>query len=158
MRARNRALAWQLFLRRWSASAGLTGAVALVPASIAGLTIPGSDLASVAGLLAAWFAGGALFGGAAIAIQQAFRQPRVVAPIFAVGLMVLTGAIAWIVIGLLDPGSFARYSLAVAAPFALVGVFVLTLIVVLIPPRFRGRASGAAVVLAVVITLVGLVL
>ncbi|MCR2784595.1 MULTISPECIES: hypothetical protein [unclassified Microbacterium] len=158
VRAMNGALTWQLFFRRWPAPAGLTGAVALVAGSIVSLTVPGSELASVAGLLATWSAGGALFGGSAIAIQHAFRQPRVVAPLFAVGLMVLMGGIAWMLIDLLDPGSIALYSLAVAAPFALVGVFVLTLTAVLIPARFRGRVSGAAVVLTVVITLVGLVL
>lgn len=145
------------FFRRWPAAAGFAGMVALVPASIVSLTVPGRlELLSIAGTLGLWFFGAGAFGGTAIAIQHAFRQPRVVAPLVAAGIVLLVGGILWVSIRLLDPSAYALYTLAVIAPFVLVLVFIVTLIAVLIPTRYRKWASITAAVLSAAITVLSL--
>lgn len=148
---------WGLFFRRWPAAAGFAGTVALVPASIVSLTVPGRlDVLSAAGTLCLWFVGAAAFGGTAIALQHAFRQPRVVAPLFAAGIVLLLGGILWVSIRLLDPGAYALYTLAVIAPFVLVLVVTVTVAAVLIPTRYRTRASIAAAVVSAVVSVVSI--
>lgn len=156
-RARDTIIIWGPFFRRWLAPAGFAGMVALVPASIISLTVPGrSDLLSMAGMLGLWFFGAGAFGGTAITIQRTFRQPRVVAPLFAAGIVLLVGGILWVSIGLLDPRAYALYTLAVIAPFVLVLVFIVTLIAVLIPTRYRKRVSITAAVISAAITILSL--
>ena len=148
---------WGPFFRRWPATAGLAGMVALVPASIVSLTVPGRlELLSIAATLGLWFFGAGAFGGTAIAIQHTFRQPRVIAPLFAVGIVLLVGGLLWVSIGLLDPRSYALYTLAVIAPFVLVLVFVVTLVAVLIPTRYRKWVSITAAVVSAAITILSL--
>lgn len=148
---------WGPFARRWPAAAGFAGLIALVPASIVSLTVPGRfELLSIAGTLGLWFFGVGAFGGTAIAMQHAFRQPRVIAPLFAAGIVLLVGGILWVSIGLLDPRAYALYTLAVIAPFVLVLVFIVTLTAVLIPTRYRKWVSITASVVSAVITILGL--
>ncbi|MGM1017452.1 MAG: hypothetical protein ACQEW8_07945 [Actinomycetota bacterium] len=150
---------WRLFLRRWPAAAGFAGMVALVPASIVGLTVPGRlDFLSIAGTLGVWFFGAGAFGGTAIALQHAFRQPRVVAPLFAAGIVLLLGGILWVSIRLLEPTSYALYTLAVIAPFVLVLVVTVTLAAVLLPARYRIRASIAAAVVSAAVSVVSILI
>lgn len=148
---------WGPFFRRWSAAAGFAGMVALVPASIVSLTVPGRfEFLSIAGMLGLWFFGAGAFGGTAIAIQQTFRRPRVVAPLFAAGIVLLVGGILWASIGLLDPTAYALYTLAVIAPFVLVVVVIVTLTAVLIPTRYRKWVSITATVVSAAITILSL--
>ncbi len=146
---------WGAFIRRWPAAAGFAGMIALVPASIVGLTVPGRfEFLSAAGTLGLWFFGAGVPGGTAIALQHAFRQPRVVAPLFAAGIVLLVGGVLWVSIDLLDPRAYALYTLAVSAPFILALVIIVTLTAVLMPARYRkGVSITAAVVSATITTL-----
>lgn len=146
---------WPSFTRRWPTAAGFTGVLALAAASIVSLTVFGSaDPLSIAGMLGLWFVGAAAFGGTAVAIQHAFRQPRVVAPLFAAGMMLIALGIVCALVSLIDPTAEILYPLAVIAPFVLGGIFVLTLVAVLIPSRLRGRMAVAVIGLSAAITAV----
>ncbi|PKI92227.1 hypothetical protein CW368_05200 [Actinomycetales bacterium SN12] len=146
-----------LFIRRWPSAAGFTGMLALLPASIAILMVPGRlELLSIVGVVGLWFLGAGTLGGTAIALQHALRQPRVVAPLFAAGIVLLVGAILWVSIGLLDPISPGLYTLAVSGPFVLTLVVVVTSAAALIPSRYRKGVSTLAVVVSAVIAILSI--
>lgn len=146
--------AWRSFVRRWPAAAVLAGVVALLPASIIMLTVPAQlDILSAAGNLGLWFLSAGAFGGTAIALQHAFRQPRIVSPLFAAALVLLVGCGVWVTTSLLDPSAYFLYTLAVTAPFILGSVFIVTLIATLIPSRWQKRVSVSVVAVTVAITI-----
>lgn len=149
--------AWRSFVRRWPAAAVLAGVVALLPASIIMLTVPAQlDVLSAAGYLGLWFLSAGAFGGTAIALQHAFRQPRIVSPLFAAALVLLVGCGVWVTTRLLDPSAYFFYTLAVIAPFILASALMVTLTAAFIPIRYQKRVSISVVAVAVAITALSL--
>lgn len=140
---------WRRFRTRFPTAAEFSAALGLVPPALFFLAAQApTDPLSALQLTAVWALTAGTVGGAAIAVQHAFRQPRIVAPLFAAAIVLLGGASLWTVLGVVAPGSHALYAIAVMAPFVLAFSFIVTLAAVLIPARHRRRVGVGAIIIS----------
>jgi len=139
------------FLRRWPPAVGLVSLLALATASVLALPstfgwepiLPLTEAMQIVSFIVV----GAC-GGTAIALQQTFRLPKLVAPFFAIGLVLLSALVMWLAITPVKPiGDLAyglAYGLAVWTPFGVVGAVILTFVATLIPEQKRKMVTIVA--------------
>ena len=140
------------------ATAAVTGGLpaALYIASVIGWLVEGRAPAS------GWFGivlgvvVGGIFGGIGIGIQRRVSFLRIVAPLIALALLMVSGLLAWVVLTLVDPSGSLRYGVAVTAPFVTIATLLGTAIVALTNSALWLRIAGVASALIAVSLVIGL--
>ena len=142
----------------WFAAGSATGAVtgglsaALYIASVIGWLAEGRAPAS--GWLGIVM--GVVVGGIGIGIQRRVSFLRIVAPLIALALLIVSGLLAWVVQTLFDPSGSLRYGVAVTAPFATIATLLGTTIVAFTNSSLWLRVAGVASALIAVSLVIGL--
>ena len=146
----------------WFAAGSATGAVtgglsaALYIASVIGWLAEGRAPASGwLGIVMGVVVGG-IFGGIGIGIQRRKSFLRIVAPLIALALLIVSGLLAWVVQTLFDPSGSLRYGVAVTAPFATIATLLGTTIVAFTNSPLWLRVAGVASALIAVSLVIGL--
>jgi len=159
-RPASEASAGRSFLRRWPPAVGLVSLLALATASVLALPstfgsqpiLPFTEAIQIVSFIVA----GAC-GGTAIGLQQAFRLPRLVAPFFAIGLVLLSTLVMWVAIAPIRPVHDFAYGLAVWTPFGVVGAMIVTFIAAFIPVQQRKTVTIVAAATFALATLLSVV-
>ena len=140
------------------ATAAVTGGLpaALYIASVIGWLVEGRAPASEwLGIVMGVVVGG-IFGGIGISIQRRVSFLRIVAPLIALALLMVSGLLAWVVLTLFDPSGSLRYGIAVTAPFVTIATLLGTTIVALTNSALWLRIAGVASALIAVSLIIGL--
>lgn len=146
----------------WFAAGATTGAVTgallavLYIASAVGWLSEGRTPASGGLLLAVGTVAGGIIGGTAIGIQRRCSLPRFAAPLIALALLVLSGAMAWVLSAVLDRTGSFQYGLVVASPFAVIAIAAATTIVTALKSALWLRVAVIAGTLIAVALLISL--
>ena len=147
-----------LWFAAGSATAAVTGGLsaALYIASVIGWLVEGRAPASGwLGIVVGVVVGG-IFGGIGIGIQRRVSFLRIVAPLIALALLMVSGLLAWVVVTLFDPSGSLRYGMAVTAPFVTIATLLGTTIVALTNSALWLRVAGVASALIAVSLVIGL--
>lgn len=147
-----------LWFAAGSATAAVTGGLsaALYIASVIGWPAEGRAPASGwLGIVMGVVVGG-IFGGIGIGIQRRVSFLRIVAPLIALALLMVSGLLAWVVLTLVDPSGSLRYGVAVTAPFVTIATLLGTAIVAFTNSSLWLRVAGVASALIAVSLVMGL--
>ena len=147
-----------LWFAAGSATAAVTGGLlaALYIASVIGWSVEGRAPASGwLGIVMGVVVGG-IFGGIGIGTQRRVSFLRIVAPLIALALLMVSGLLAWVVLTPFDPNGSIRYGVAVTAPFATIAALLGTTIVALTNSALWLRVAGVASALIAVSLVIGL--
>lgn len=147
-----------LWFAAGSATAAVTGGLsaALYIASVIGWLAEGRAPASGwLGIVMGVVVGG-IFGGIGIGIQRRVSFLRIVAPLIALALLMVSGLLAWVVLTLFDPSGSLRYGVAVTAPFVTIATLLGTAIVAFTNSSLWLRVAGVASALIAVSLVMGL--
>ena len=146
----------------WFAAGSATGAVAgglsaaLYIASVIGWLVEGRAPASGwLGIVMGVVVGG-IFGGIGIGIQRRVSFLRIVAPLIALALLMVSGLLAWVVVTLVDPSGSLRYGIAATAPFVTIATLLGTTIVAFTNSSLWLRVAGVATAVIAVSLVIGL--
>lgn len=147
-----------LWFAAGAATAAVTGGLLAVVyiAFVIGWALEGRAPAS------AWFGivmgvvVGGIVGGIAIGIQRRASIPWFVAPLIALGLLMLLGMVTWMVLIPFDSDGSLRYELAVTSPFAAITVFLGSAIVAFTGAALWFRVAGVASLVIIVSVVIGL--